>query len=54
MHTGAKVQRSGTVDPKMQYLADHRPSRPYVSAEMQALSDVESLVSELDYAKNID
>ena len=52
--TGAEVQSSKVADPKLQYLDDHRPSRPYVSNDVKAQSDMESLVSELAYAKNMD
>lgn len=50
--SGADVQRAQHyTDPKMKYSEYHRPSRPYVSAEQQTLSDVESLASELQNAK---
>ena len=52
--TGAKAQSSEVADPKLQYLDHHRPSRPYVSDDVKAQSDdLESLVSELAYAKNM-
>ena len=48
INAGADVQRAQPdTDPKMKYAEFHRPSRPYVSAKQQALSDVESLASEL-------
>ena len=36
----------------MQFSEYHRPSRPYVSAEQQANSEIQSLASELQDAKN--